>query len=49
MVKIITALVSTGSNSQLFLLEKMQKLLTFFSANTLVNMPYLMIKVLTIR
>ena len=42
-VKILTALVSTISNSQVFLL------LTFFSAKISAYMPYLMIKVLTIR
>ena len=55
-VKMLTVLVSTISNSQVFLLKKcerllqMQKLLTFFfSAKILACMPYLMIKVLMIR
>ena len=39
---------STMSNSQVFLLKKCEKLLTFFSAKILAYMPYLMIKVLTI-
>ena len=46
-VKMLTLLVSTISISHVFLL--MQKLLTFFSAKILAYMPYLMIKVLTIR
>ena len=55
MVKILTVLVSTISNSQVFLMKKceqllqMKKLLTLFSATILAYMPYLMIKVLTIR
>ena len=57
MVKMFIVLVSTISNSQIFFAEKnvssksysQQKLLTFFSAKILVHMPYLMIKVLTIR
>ena len=55
MVKMLTVLMSTISNSQVFLVKQceyllqMQKLLTFFSAKTLAYMPYLMIKVLTIR
>ena len=54
-VKMLTILESTRFNSQVFLLKKrelllqMQKLLTFFSAKILGYMPYLMIKVLTIR
>ena len=54
-VKMLTVLVSTISISQAFLLNKceyllhLQKLLTFFSAKILAYMPYLMIKVLTIR
>ena len=54
-VKMLTVLVSTISNLQVFLLKKcewllqMQKLLTFFSAKILAYMPYLTIKVLTIR
>ena len=43
-VKMLTVLVSTISNSQVFLL----KLLTFFSAKILAYNPYLMTKVLTI-
>ena len=43
MVKMLTVLVSTISNSQVFL--QMQKLLTFFLAKILAYMPYLMIKV----
>ena len=53
MVKMLTVVKSTISNSQVFLLKNvssnLQKLLTFFSAKILVYMPYLMIKVLTIR
>ena len=53
-VKIITVLVSTISNSQLFLLKncdyflQLKKLFTFFQQKCL-TMPYLIIKVLTIR
>ena len=53
--KTLNVLGSTISNSQVFLMNKcelllqMQKLLTFFSANILAYMEYLMIKVLTIR
>ena len=53
-VKMLSVLVSTISNSQEFLLKKcepllqMQKLLTFFFSKILSYMPYLMIKVLTI-
>ena len=43
-VKMLIVLVSTISNSQVFLLQ-MQKLLTFFSAKILAYMPNLMIKV----
>ena len=46
-VKMLTVLVSTPFNSKVFLLKK--KLLTFFSAKLLAYMPYVMIKVLTIR
>ena len=51
MVKMLTVVVSTISNSHLFLLKKcdLQKLIIFFSAKISVYMPYLMIKVLTIR
>ena len=42
----LTVLISTISNSQVFLL--MQKLLIIFQQKILANMPYLMIKVLTI-
>ena len=53
MVKMLTVLVSTISNLQVFLLKKCEKLLqmllTFFSANILAYMPYLMTKVLTMR
>ena len=52
----LSVLVSTISNSQVFLLKKceqllqMQKLLTFFfSAKILAYKPYLKIKILTIR
>ena len=51
LVKMLTVLVSTISNSKVFLVKKcelllqMQKLLTFFSAKILAYMPYLMIKV----
>ena len=51
-VKILTVLVSTISNSQLFLqifIFANAKATHIFSAKILVNMPYLMIKVLTIR
>ena len=54
-VKMLTVLVSTISNSQLFLLKKMcvafanAKATHIFSAKILAYMPYLMIKVLTIR
>ena len=44
-VKMLTVLLSTISNSQLFLLKmQMQKLLTFFSAKILAYIPYLKIK-----
>ena len=57
MVKILTVLVSTISNSQVFFffqkkceqLLQMHKLFTFFSAEILAFMPYLIIKVLAIR
>ena len=52
MVKIVTVLVSTIFNSQVFLLKNvssMQKLLIFFGAKILAYMLYLMVKVLTIR
>ena len=54
-VKMLTVLVSTISNSQLFLLKKMwvvfanAKATHIFSAKILAKKPYLMIKVLTIR
>ena len=48
-VKMLTVLVSTISNSHVFLLEKCEKLLTFFSAKILAYVPYLMIKFLTIH
>ena len=54
-VKILTALVSTISNSQLFLLKKnvssfcLSKSYSDFSAKIIAYMPYLMIKGLTIR
>ena len=54
-VKMLTVLVSTISNSQVFLLEKCEYLLQhakathIFSAKIFVYMPYLMMKVLTIR
>ena len=47
-VKMLTVVESTISNSQIFLLKKCEKLLTFFSAKILAYMPYLMIKILTI-
>ena len=53
-VKILTLLVSTISNSQVFFAEKMWVALAnanvthILSAKILANMPYLMIKVLTI-
>ena len=46
--KILTVLVSTISNSQVFLL-KTKASYFIFSAKILAYMPYLMIKVLTIR
>ena len=52
MVKMLTVPVSKISNSQEYLLKKyeqMQKLLTFFSAQIIAYVPYLMMKVLTIR
>ena len=45
-VKMLTVLVSTISNSQVCLLKKCN---SHFSANILAYMPYLMIKGLTIR
>ena len=52
-VKILTVLVSSISNSQIFLLKKMliafAKAAHIFSAKILAYMPYLMIKVLIIR
>ena len=54
-IKMLTVLVSTISNSQVFLLKNMSVVLVFakathiFSAKILAYMPYLMIKVLTIR
>ena len=48
-VKMLTVLVSTISNSQVFLLKKKKNVSThIFSAKILVYMPYLMNKVLTI-
>ena len=51
MVKMLTDLVSTTPNSQVFLLKKMlfAKATHIFSAKILAYIPYLMIKVLTIR
>ena len=53
MFKMLTVLVSTISNSQVFLLTKnvsnLQKLLTFFQQKKIAYMTYLMIKVLTIH
>ena len=46
MVKLLSVLVSTISNSQVFLLKKCD---TFFSAKIFAYVPNLMIKVLTIR
>ena len=54
MVKMLTALVSTLSSSQVFLLKKMwvafanAKALHIFSAKIVAYMPYLMIKDLMI-
>ena len=54
-VKMLTVLVSTISNSQVFLLKKMwvafanAKATHIFSAKILAYMPYLMIKDLTLR
>ena len=47
-VKILTALVSTISNSRVFLLKKCEAT-HIFSAKLIAYMSYLMIKVLTIR
>ena len=49
MAKMLTVLVSTISNSQLFLLKECEYFHIFFSAKILADIPYLMIKVLTIR
>ena len=49
MVKMLTVLVSTIPNSQVFLLKKKCEYTHIFSANILAYIPYLMIKVLTIR
>ena len=53
-VKILTVLVSTISNSQVFLLKNVSsfykcKSYSHFSAKILTYMPYLMIKTLTIH
>ena len=49
-VKMLTVLESAISNSQVFLLKKYEcKATHIFSAKILAYMPYLMIKVLTIR
>ena len=53
-VKMLTVLLSTISNSQVFLLENVSSFYkcngySHFSAKIFTNMPYLMIKVLTIR
>ena len=51
MAKIVTALVSKISNSQVFLLKKYElnaKAIHIFSAKISAYMPYLMIKVLKI-
>ena len=54
-VKMLTVLVSTISNSQVFLLKKMRvafanaKATHIFSTKILAYMPYLMIKYLTIH
>ena len=50
-IKMLTVLVSTISNLQVFLLKKCEyaKVTHIFSAKILEDMPYLMIKVLTIR
>ena len=50
MVKMLTVLVSTISNSQVFLLKKknVSSFCIFFSSKILVYLLYLMIKVLTI-
>ena len=51
-IKMLSALVSTISNSQVFLLKTYAnanaKATHIFSAKILVSLPYLMIKVLTI-
>ena len=53
MVKMLAVLVSTLSNSQLFLLKNVSRFCKttriFFSAKILAYTPYLMIKVLMIR
>ena len=48
-VKMLTVPESTIFNSQVFLLKKCEKPLTFFSAKILAYMPYLIIKVLRIH
>ena len=49
-VKMLTVLVNTITNSQVCLLKKnVSSLLLTFSAKIIIYMPYLMIKVLTIR
>ena len=48
-VKMLTVLVSTIPNSQVFFAEKNAKATHIFSAKLLAYMPYLMIKILTIR
>ena len=47
-VKMLTVLESTQFNLHVFLQKKCEKLLMFFSAQILVYMPYLLIKVLMI-
>ena len=54
MVKMVTVLISTISNSQVFLLKKMRvafanaKATHIFSAKILAYVPHLMVKVLTL-
>ena len=48
-VKMLTVLVSTISDSQVFLLKNVSSFCSIFSAKMLVYIPYLMIKVLKIN
>ena len=48
-VKMLTVLVSTISNSQVLLLKKYEYTYSVLLAKILAYMPYLMIKILTMR